>query len=302
MLRAGSRAALVARLAPPEGALTLVLVVLLCWTTLHSIASAGWGEAVELAPWLALVGALVGYVSARGRLRMLPALAIGALIGVELLWILLALRAPGENWQTQLASLATDLVTWTSRLSSSGATHQPTVFAIAIGWVGWTIGFFSSWLVFRLQHAWWAVVANCAVGIIHLSYAPTNQLPALLAAVVLGILLVASLDVHLRRSVWQSYGFPIGFPETLATLALGAGIAGVALLVAWHLPPVSASEDVSSSWRESWGPFNQAQQQVDRLFGGSRQQSRPVSGLRFSAELAPRSSFDLGTASVFSAA
>lgn len=282
-------------LAPPEGLLTGLLAVSMSWATMQTIASADWAPRVDMAPLLAVAGGLVGMLAARSRLRGVVGLAVGALIGLELLCILAAAGLPSGTWQGRLSQLAAEVGKWALAALSRGATHDPLIFALAMGWVGWTIGFFSSWLVFRLQHAWWPVIANGAIGLIHLSYASLDQVPLFLCSVILGVLLVASLENHLRGAMWRAYGLPVQGRAALWSV-LGAGaLAGLALAIGWRLPPVEAPPEVLGQWRETTEPLRSARVDTDGLFGGGRGQSRPGSDLRFAGALAPRGSFELGT-------
>lgn len=283
------------RLTPPEGWPTLVLLAALVYANLRTVEAAGWGPRIELAPPLGLAGVLLGLLGAKSRLRTPWGLLLGLTIGFELLVIAFAGSGPSGSWRGQIEWLFGTLGRWAQTVAREGATHEPIVFAAAVAAVGYLIAFCSSWLVFRLQNGWWPLVINASIGLVHLSYASVDSIPPYLASVFLGVLMVASLELHLRRSSWQAAGVPVERASPVWALVCAAIVGGLALFVANQLPSGEVNGELAGRYQAATEPWRDFQRQVDRLFGGARGQARPGSGLVFSDSLAPRGDFELGS-------
>jgi transglutaminase-like putative cysteine protease len=285
----------VRRLSPAEGWLTVGLLVALVWANLRTVEAAGWSGRVDFAPALAVGGVLVGLLAAKSKLRSIWGLPLGLAVGLELLLIAHAVTGPAGSWRAQVEWLYAVLANWAGTVAREGATHDPVVFAVGVGWIGYVIGLCSSWLVFRLENGWWPLLINAAVGVIHLSYATVDSIPPYIASLFLGVLMVASLELHLRRSTWEASGVPVQRASAVWTLICAAGVAGLALFTANQLPSGEINQELATRYQDATEPWRDFQRQIDRLVGGARGQARPGSGLAFSDSLEPRGEFELGS-------
>jgi transglutaminase-like putative cysteine protease len=284
------------RWSPAEGWPTVALLAALVYITMRTIETAGWAERIWLAPPLGLLGVSVGLVVAKSRLRSVWALPLGFGIGLEAVLLSQALITPGTTWAEKLGGVSEALREWLRAALTQGASHDPLVLAALLGGVGYLIGLCSSWLVFRLQNGWWPLIFNATVGLVHLSYATVDSIPPFLLSLLSGLLMVASLELHLRQGVWRAVGVPTQATSTAWTLGTAAGLAGLGLLVALRLPAGDINAALAMRYQALMEPWRGFQRQVDRLVGGGKGESRPdASNLAFPESLTPREDFDPGS-------
>lgn len=286
----------------PEGWPTLALLLAVVFINIQTIAAAGWGERVQTAPALALLGVVLGLVAARSRLRAIWSMCLMLGIGIEAALLAQVLPSSGPTWEARMVFVFGSLSGWWRASLEQGAVHDSAVLALLLSLLGYLLGFCSSWLVFRLQNGWWPLVANASVGIVHLSYATVESIPPFLISVFVGVLMVASLELHLRRSSWRAIGVPVQGGSAAWTLAAAGGLAGLALLVANQLPAGQINAELAARYQALTEPWKDLQRQVDRLVGGGRGQARPGGGLAFSQSLSPREDFELGAEPVLKVA
>jgi transglutaminase-like putative cysteine protease len=278
-----------------EGWPTLFLLGWSVFLTFQTIAAAGWGERVELAPRLALAGLLVGLLGAKGPLRPAWSLALSLWIGFASLLAGQALAGPGRGWSERLALVSAQLWGWYRALPLTGPVHDQLVFSTALAAAAYLVGLCCAWLVFRFANGWVPLIALAAIGLLHLSYATVDSVPPFLASLVAGLLTVASLELHRRQADWRAIGVPVQAASTAWTLASAAVLLGLALVLAHQLPAGQLQAELASRYQALTGPWTETQRLVDRFVGGARGQARPGSGLSFGARLEPRGSFELGS-------
>jgi transglutaminase-like putative cysteine protease len=263
------------------------------YASLLAVQLAGWGAGVELAPGLAVFGVLAGCLAASSRLRTLPAMLLLTIIACESALLAQALSVPATSWREQISPLYERLWAWYWAVARQGPTFDQVALSCAIGFSAVVLGFCSSWLVFRLQSGWLALVLNVTAGLLHLSYATVDSIAPFLVATFLGVLVVASLELHLRRADWLTVGAPVEGAAILWTLVSASAIAATALLIANQLPAGETNAELAARYDALTAPWRDAQKQVEKLVGGSRGQSRPGQGLAFAESLVPREEFEL---------
>ena len=141
------------------------------------------------------------------------ALPLAVAVGGEADLLAQAIMSPGPTWAEKLGAISDGLWGWYRTALAQGTTYDPLVFAAVVGLVGFLLGFCCAWLVFRLQTGWLALVLCAAAGIVHLSYATVESIPPFFTSIFLGVLMVASLELHLRRSTWRAIGVPVRPPR-----------------------------------------------------------------------------------------
>jgi transglutaminase-like putative cysteine protease len=280
-------------LRPAEGWSTLVLAGLVAVTTSQAVSVAGWGAHDELLPRLSLLGAAVGLLAARSPLRTGWAWLLGLLLDLEWTLLACALSTPGNGWGDKLNAFWTVVWGWIGAALREGASYEPLIVDLLLGFALFLVGFGVSWLVFRLGRGWWALIFISTFGVIHLSYATVDSIGPFLWSVFLGLLLVANLVLHRRQADWRAIGVPVSADALGWTLASATLVAGLVLVVATRLPGNAVDPALASGYQAITSPWKGVQRGIDRLVGGTRGQARPGGGLSISPGLEPREDFDL---------
>ena len=283
-----------ASLRPAEGWSTLVLTALVVGAASQAVRVAGWGAHDELLPRLSVFGAGIGLLAARSALRAGWGWLLGLLVGVEWTLISNALTMPGPGWTDKLNAFSAVVWVWVGAALRDGASYDPLIINLLLGFTLFLVGFGVGWLVFRHGNGWWALILIVAFGLIHLSYATVDSTGPFLWSLFLGMLLVANLGLQRRRAAWRAIGVSVQSDALGWNLVSATMLAGLALLLAKLLPSDAVDPGLASSYQQVTAPWKGVQRGIDRLVGGPRGQSRPGDGLSFSPTLLPRESFDLG--------
>jgi len=260
------------RMHPDAGWLSLPLVFLLAGTMAWSIADARWilgrDGLTSFLIWVAVAGALWGYVS--GRLNLSPWLAhllgctIGAFVLIEAIGASLPGATPGlAGWFHAAANSVVQAyldLAWR---------HQPTTlqtghFGLILGILVWGTAQAASYDVFGHRRAVNGVLLLAVVLVVNMALTPNDQLSALVAfsAAALALLLLANAaderSTWLRHRIWRGRDF--------RTPHLRGGVAFAAVAVAGSLilTSVASSAPLASTFKE---PASQLQNALSWLNG-----------------------------------
>jgi transglutaminase-like putative cysteine protease len=280
-------------LRPTEGRSTLVLTALVVVAASQAVGVAGWGAHDELLPRLSLLGAGAGLLAARSPLRAGWAWLLSLIAGLEWTFLAQALTAPGSGWTDKLNAFSGVVRVWVGTALRDGASYDPLIIDLLLGFTLFLVGFGVSWLVFRHGNGWLALILIATFGVVHLSYATVDSIGPFLWSLFLGMLLVANLGLHRRQAALQAIGVPVRFDAMGWTLASATMLASLVLLVANRLPGNAVDPGLASGYQELTAPWKGVQRGIDRLVGGTRGQARPGGSLALSQALVPREDFEL---------
>lgn len=245
--------------------------------------------------WIALAAIGVGVIFAHADLPgevMHPVALGGGVVGVFIVISQIMPEIPPEaSLGERLQEITIQIITWFRIVSSGGQATNNLLFLLLLSLVAWVIGYFGAWSVFRLRSAWWPVTTSVAALTLVLANFP-NLYAYMLVQLVGAMLLVGRVNLESRQLSWQSAGLrqSTGLGARALRMSLALALALVAL--AWIAPTVLASRAVSQSLGQSTRPWDQAQTEFNRLFGGLQAQNQAsLSG--FSRSMTLHGSFHL---------
>jgi transglutaminase-like putative cysteine protease len=256
----------------------------------------------DLVIWCAAIGLLLGLGFARsgGSGELLHPIAIVGIAGG--VFYAIAQTIPGvpddATLGERLAEIEDELANWVSVIVGGGQATNNLLFLLLLCLVGGYVGYFSAWAVFREQSAWWAVTVSATALTLVLANFPSQawlMIGQLLAAMVL----VGRMNLRSSQLVWAARGMRqsagIRGRALWASVALALGL----LLLTWVLPAFFGAGTASERFGRASGPWQQAQDQFNRLFGGLQAQNdAAISG--FSRSLTLHGSFHLADTPVLS--
>ena len=270
----------------------------MAWALAHSVEEAAWAENLDpLAP-LAGLSVMVGLVAAKSGLRPWAAHVGSALIGLETIVLVYANRLTPAPWEARLAELFGHVGVWLGTAIGGGNSRDNLVFVLVMAALAWTIGYVASWLVFRHDKGWAALVLTGSALLIHLSssYASLNyHFWILLFA---GLLLLAQLELSRSQARWRASGMAVQH-QVRRNVVLTSGLMILAIIgLAQRGPSERSTDFLEPAWARVSDSWQRAQSHVDRLFGGVQGPPVVAVGLAFSSTMQPREGFELGTAPV----
>jgi hypothetical protein len=295
-----SPSAVLAALRPEEGWTSIPLVAVVVFAMAWSIADARWilgrDELSSFLIWLALAGALWGYLSAQMNLSPWVAHMLGAVIGaftiIEVVGSSLPGAAPGlVGWFNATGLSVTEAyldLTWRHQITTTQYGH----YEVVLGIVAWGTAQAASYDTFGYHKAVAGVLLLAAVLVANMALTWHDQFPALVlfsSAALLLLLRAHAADERaswIRHRIWRGKDFEAPHLQggvAFATLAICGAL--VLTTVASSAPLAGPLGDVGDNlqgvgnWLSAYLPSNNG----SRFQGGADFQGTSLVSAAFSA-------------------
>ncbi len=253
-----------------------------------------------LLPWTALVAIVIGLAFARSEFPgelLHPLALVGGAAGV--FYVIARTNPdlpPDAALGERILNVAAQIVGWFQVVLVGGQATNNLLFLLLLTLIAWVIGYFGAWSVFRAHSAWWPVTMSATALTLVLASFP-DLFAYMLVQLVVAMLLVSRVNLAARQMTWERIGLRqsagIGGRAFRASLALALAL----IALAWVAPTVLASRAISQSLGRSSRPWEEAQTEFNRLFGGLEAQNEAaLSG--FSRAMTLHGSFHLADRAV----
>ena len=256
------------RYSPSQGWTALVLLILAMAVVGDSVNAAQWVRGgfsglVPIMVWGALVGLALSKIRAPWYALIPAGLALGALAVV---WHLTN-NVEGENFAERFAEAASRLDVWWEAATEGGISADLLPFVTMLLILGWIIGFFSSWFIFRSDNVWVAVILLGTAILTNLSFLPEKFSPRFFLFLFIAMLLIVRVStVHVERA-WER--LDIQFSPRVSWLALHATVwfSVIVIAAAAMLPlKVYTNSTAAQVWNIGRAPVATAEDFFARLF------------------------------------
>jgi transglutaminase-like putative cysteine protease len=254
--------------------------------------------------WVASAGILVGLVFALTELpgEIVHPLATigGALGGLITVAEILPDAPPDAGLGERIGDIESQVASWVQVIATGGQATNNLLFLLLLCVISWIIGYYSAWAVFRERSAWWAVTVSATALTLVLATFP-DLYGYMVIQLVAAMLLVGRVNLEARQLRWNAAGFRQ--PGGLGGRAFWASMALALVLVVltWVGPSLLGSPAFTEGLGRADRPWEAAQTEFNRLFGGLQAQDQAsLSG--FSRALTLHGSFHLADTPVLKVA
>ena len=259
-----------------------------------SVVESAWVPNLDPLPKLALAGLLAGYLIERTRVPGPFGLPLGVALGFEAVTYAFAQVPTGGSLSERINWLGGRVGSWFDTVASGGVSNDPLVFAVAMGALAWLLGLITSWLLFRDNAPWLAILFSGLALLMNLSYASQALIGYVTWFAFAACLLLTAQQLANRTELWRRAQLRVGW-RVVANVLVGTILAvGGLMSIAWALPANVASPTVASGWGRLTAPWQSMEGEFDRWFAALNGSGRNARGLSFGRTLAPRGAFDLG--------
>jgi hypothetical protein len=246
---------LVAFLRPDEGFLGLGLVLLLAGTMGWSLADARWilgrDELTSFLIWVALGGALWGYMTSRLDMSPWVAQILGCVVGAFVIIELVGMRMPNATpglagWAQAAAYSATQAyldLTWRHQVSTLQYGH----FCLILGILVWGTAQAASYDIFGYRRAVNGVLLLAVVFIANMALTVQDQFQALVIFAAAALVLLILSHAADERSNWLAHRIWRGRDFRAPNMQGGLVFASLALVGSLVLTTVASSAPLAAA-------------------------------------------------------
>jgi transglutaminase-like putative cysteine protease len=226
--------------------------------------------------WVALAALLVGALGASSRLPS-TIVHLGALAGgfgaiFYIIAGLLPVLPSDASLGERLTEIGAEIGAWYRVIAAGGQATNNLLFLLLLLLIAWTIGYFGAWAVFRERSAWWPVTVSATALTLVLATFP-NLYGYMLVELVASMLLIGRTNFQSRQVVWDAFGLRQATGVSARAFRASVALAIALVALAWLAPTALASRPISQSLGQSERPWEQAQTEFNRMFGGLQAQN-----------------------------
>ncbi|GIW08112.1 MAG: hypothetical protein KatS3mg060_2917 [Dehalococcoidia bacterium] len=258
--------AVVRRVWPREGVLTIVLLFFVMLSVVWSVEAAGWVDRLPPLGMILLGATTMGFVFAKTRLQWWlchpVALLYGAVVSVWATTSLIQL----EELSDRIVDLIIRLNAWGYAARTGGYNTDALVFVFWVSALTWVIGYLSTFLVFRYHRVWLGILPSGVAILFNLRFAPPQATIWFFFYLAFALLLLVRFNVFQQHERWKRSR--VDFQENLGLGSLPE-MSLYALLISlfvWLTPSGGVAPLVSEVWNAITGPYNDFAVEFNRLF------------------------------------
>lgn len=251
---------------PRQGWATLAFLLMAMLIVADSVNSAEWVEMDGMTAAMAW-SALVGLALAKSPGRWYALIPAGFAIGAVAVAWQASTQVEGDSPAARFAEMADRLDIWWEAATTGGISIDLLPFFIAMLAIGWTVGFLSSWFIFRRDNVWVAVVLLGTAILTNLSFLPDTFGARFFIFAFLAMVLVVRVSVLQRHERWKRAAVAFSPATGWATLHAAAWFSAAALIIAVILPMrVYTNSAVAEAWTTARAPVAAAEDFFSRMF------------------------------------
>ena len=247
----------------------LLLTLLMVWSVVQSIATAGWADGLGLLVWVALPAVVIGTLFAR--ISVLPAwLAHPMSAALALVWSIQqlgGLLGPQlTTWKDRASELLIRSIIWERVLQSGGRGEDIVLFVAALALLAWVLGYSTAWLLFRRSWTWGAVLLSAITILVNYTFVLPKPNALFFAFLAFALLLLVYQNVAHKQARWQEDR--VDFPDFMPLRFIGAAalFCGALIIVTSALPGTVTSAQVARAWQTMSAPLTTVRERWEDAF------------------------------------
>ena len=255
------------RFNPSQGWATFAILIFLLLIIGDSITVGDWVETPSLTTIL-FVSALMGLLFAKLRLPWFLMLPFGVVLGgVVVIWQSTSLAENQDSTTDGLREIFTRLDVWYAAANNGGISTDLMPFSLILISAAWMLGFLSSYLIFRYDNIWFAVVFGGTAMLTNLSFLPERFGSRFFIFVLIAMLLVVRMSIVQRHEFWRKGSFRFTPNSGWLTLHATLWFSIIVIVVAAILPlKIIVSQPVADVWKAGRTPVSSMEDVFVRLF------------------------------------
>ena len=215
---------------PGLGLLSWLLATMMVGFVTTNVIESNWVRGFEPMRSAAFGACVVGVLLARWRdLPAFIAHVLALLLGLG--WSISQLRIDPRlaTFGDQATEVLIRIIVLVRTLKSGGSPEDYYLFSLGGILAAWVLGYATVWLLFRLGWVWRAVLLNCGLIMLNLTYALPKSKPSFWLCIAVGLILIVFETFRERQQRWDEGA--LEQQEWLSLRYLWAGLIACVLLV-----------------------------------------------------------------------
>jgi transglutaminase-like putative cysteine protease len=255
------------RLARAGGWWAFLLTFVMLGSVAEAVHATAWSDGLGVVRLAIMGGGLVGLALALTRFDSAFATIYGIVMGV--FWVALSLQRvllPDMATHDAVQEVLLRNAGWLATLLQGGRAADNLVFVTQLGFLGWWLGFFAAWQIFRHQRVLYAVVPAGAALLVNLYYSPVNLSGYLLVFLVATLLIAVRLELSKNEMRWQITRVRYAPDIYIDFLKAGLAFAVIVVLVSWAMPDVASRANLERLGRPFDRPWKSVEDTWSRMY------------------------------------
>ncbi len=256
-----------------EGWPSLLLVWAMLLITSMALLQADLTDGLYIIPIAATLALVAGWLLGKSIFSERTAHMMAIIYGLFFVTWLVGTTLPYDGpWRERVMDLVGRQFAWVQEAFNGGTSRDGIIFVIQTTAVFWLLGYLAGWYTFRRTYVWRVVVP---IGVVLLSVVyyyngPKPLLVYLAIFTLLALLYIAVTYLTDEENRWrrEAVRYDRGIQFDFLRAGLLAGL--LALLLAWSLPGLRASTDISNVVAGANSPWRSFQDTWTRLFSSLR--------------------------------
>lgn len=258
------------RLLPEDGWLTIILLVIVVFTTTATIQNVTpvWADGLDILTATTAFGLLLGYLSVQqGRLPTLLVQIVAAVLGAAFAFQQTTDRVVHGD---RLALLSRTQEWFHRTVLLRQSSDDNAVFLLFLAFLSYLLAYLSVWLVLHTRRPWLAALANGVVLLINLnSYAEDRAVFFLVVFLLSTLLLIVRFTLADNMRRWKARGMRFSPDLTWDFMQAGAIFVVIVMLLSYLLPVGVANASLSTAWNDPTNPVQSLANRVAVMFSGA---------------------------------
>jgi transglutaminase-like putative cysteine protease len=171
-------------------------------------------------------------------------------------------------WRERIYLIVEKIIAWAREAVSNGTSRESLIFVLILCGLFWLLSYTAAWYSFRQRRIWHVILPTGVTLFSNIYYYNGDRPMAPYLVIYLICALILLVESHLadREEDWlrERVRFTQGLRKSF-TVA-GIGIAAVALLFAWRVPEIAASETARGVFKNLNTPYSELLARWNRLF------------------------------------
>lgn len=260
-----------------EGWSSLVFLLFMLLAVAWSLDAAQWADGMSLVPWVALLGLLLGVLSARSTLPGWFSHLAALFHSIFWMGFFAGTLLPGSlTWYERIEELRGRYWLWLGNAFRGNTNTDNLIFLMEVLLVLFLISYAAAWCAYRRHSTWQAILPAGAILVLNIYNARGEHTAYLLLYLFAALLFAVRVRLAAQEGNWQAARVGYSRLAGFDFLRDGFVFSAFVILLAQALPVAAANPQVEEAIQKLEGPWQGVRDRWNILFASLNYKPEPV--------------------------